>query len=99
VTSQNFLAVEFEGHRPHLQAVAYRMLARGRAIAARSVDALSAWAFGLIGFNRLNLHHSTANTASCWAAERTGYRLEGTLRQAIKHADGWHVHGRLRTDT
>jgi DNA-directed RNA polymerase specialized sigma24 family protein len=26
VTSQDFLAVEFEGNRPHLQAVAYRML-------------------------------------------------------------------------
>ena len=76
--------------------------ARGRAIAARSVDALSAWAFGRIGFNRLSIHHSTANTASCRVAERTGYRLEGTLRQAIRHADGWHdwhVHGRLRTDT
>ncbi|TCO47596.1 RimJ/RimL family protein N-acetyltransferase [Kribbella antiqua] len=75
--------------------------ARGRGIAARSVDALSAWAFGLIGFNRLNIQHSTANTASCRVAERTGYTLEGTLRQAIKHADGWHdwhVHGRLRTD-
>ena len=76
--------------------------ARGRAIAARSVEALSAWAFGQIGFNRLNIHHSTANTASCRVAERTGYMLEGTLRQAIKHADGWHdwhVHGRLHTDT
>ncbi|MGY4771892.1 GNAT family N-acetyltransferase [Kribbella sp. CWNU-51] len=76
--------------------------ARGRAIAARSVEALSAWAFGQIGFNRLNIHHSTSNTASCRVAERTGYRLEGTLRQAIKHADGWHdwhLHGRLRTDS
>lgn len=76
--------------------------ARGRSVAARSVDALSAWAFGVIGFNRLNIQHSTANTASCRVAERTEYRLEGTLRQAIKHADGWHdwhVHGRLRTDT
>lgn len=75
--------------------------ARGRAIAATSVVTVSAWAFGLIGFNRLNLHHSTANTASCRVAERTGYRLEGTLRQAVKHADGWHdwhVHGRLGTD-
>lgn len=75
--------------------------ARGRAIAATSVITVSAWAFGLIGFNRLNLHHSTANTASCRVAERTGYRLEGTLRQAVKHADGWHdwhVHGRLGTD-
>lgn len=76
--------------------------ARGRAVAARSVDALSAWAFGVIGFNRLSIHHSTANTASCRVAERTGYRLEGTLRQAIKHADGWHdwhLHGRLHSDS
>lgn len=76
--------------------------ARGRAIATRSVEALSAWAFGQIGFNRLDIHHSTANTASCRVAERTGYKLEGTLRQAVKHADGWHdwhLHGRLHTDT
>jgi [ribosomal protein S5]-alanine N-acetyltransferase len=76
--------------------------ARGKGTAARAVDALSAWAFGVIGFNRLDIHHSTANTASCRVAERTGYRHEGTLRQAIKHADGWHdwhLHGRLRTDT
>ena len=75
--------------------------ARGRATAARAVDILTAWAFGVIGFNRLDIHHSTANTASCRVAERTGYRYEGTLRQAIKHADGWHdwhLHGRLRTD-
>jgi RimJ/RimL family protein N-acetyltransferase len=75
--------------------------ARGRAIAAKSVEALSAWAFEVIGFNRLNIQHSTANTASCRVAESTGYRLEGTLRQAIKHADGWHdwhLHGRLCTD-
>ena len=76
--------------------------ARGRAIAAGSVNALSAWAFGLIGFNRLGIQHSTTNTASCRVAERTGFRVEGTLRRAIKHADGWHdwhIHGRLRTDT
>jgi RimJ/RimL family protein N-acetyltransferase len=75
--------------------------ARGRSIAARSVAALSAWAFESIGFNRLSIQHSTANTASCRVAERTGYRVEGTLRQAIKHADGWHdwhLHGRLRTE-
>jgi ribosomal-protein-alanine N-acetyltransferase len=75
--------------------------ARGRSIAARSVETLSAWAFELIGFNRLNIQHSSANTASCRVAERAGYRVEGMLRQAIKHADGWHdwhLHGRLRTD-
>ncbi|GAA1576308.1 GNAT family N-acetyltransferase [Kribbella hippodromi] len=75
--------------------------ARGRSVAVRSVNALSDWAFRTIGFNRLNVSHSTANTASCRVAERSGYRLEGTLRQAIKHADGWHnwhIHGRLHTD-
>lgn len=75
--------------------------ARGSAVAARAVDALSAWAFGVVGFNRLSIHHSVANAASCRVAQRSGYRLEGTLRQAIMHADGWHdwhVHGRLRAD-
>jgi len=76
--------------------------ARGRGVAAAAVDSLSAWAFGQAGFNRLNIHHSTANTASCRVATNAGYQLEGTLRQAIMHADGWHdwhVHGRLRTDS
>jgi RimJ/RimL family protein N-acetyltransferase len=76
--------------------------ARGRSLAARSVEALTVWAFEVIGFNRLNIQHSSVNTASCRVAERTGYRAEGTLRQAIKHADGWHdwhLHGRLRADT
>ena len=39
--------------------------ARGRSVAARSVDRLSSWAFKSIGFNRLNIQHSTVNTASC----------------------------------
>jgi RimJ/RimL family protein N-acetyltransferase len=75
--------------------------ARGQALAARSVKALSAWAFGQLGFHRLNISHSTANTASCRVAERTNYPLEGTLRQAIKHADGWHdwhLHGAVADD-
>jgi RimJ/RimL family protein N-acetyltransferase len=76
--------------------------ARGRRVAARAAQALSGWAFGSIGFNRLGIQHSTANVASCRVAARTGFLLEGTLRQAIKHADGWHdwhIHGRLRSDT
>ncbi|GAA1626427.1 GNAT family N-acetyltransferase [Kribbella alba] len=76
--------------------------ARGEGVAARAVQALTGWAFCTIGFNRLGIQHSTANVASCRVAARTGFLLEGTLRQAIKHADGWHdwhVHGRLRGDT
>jgi RimJ/RimL family protein N-acetyltransferase len=75
--------------------------ARGRGVATRSVAALSSWAFEVIGFNRLSIHHSARNVGSCRVAERGGYRLEGVQRQAIKHADGWHdwhLHGRLRTD-
>jgi RimJ/RimL family protein N-acetyltransferase len=75
--------------------------ARGRGIAGRAVQAMLAWAFDEIGFNRLELHHSTLNEASCRVAEKTGFATEGTLRQAIQHADGWHdwhIHGRLRTD-
>ncbi|MDX6263405.1 MAG: hypothetical protein QOH84_5093 [Kribbellaceae bacterium] len=75
--------------------------ARGRGIAGRAVQAMLAWAFDDIGFNRLELHHSTVNEASCRVAEKTGFAAEGTLRQAIQHADGWHdwhIHGRLRTD-
>lgn len=75
--------------------------ARGRALASRAVKALCQWAFAEIGFNRLNLHHSVLNEASCKVAGATGFAHEGTLRQAILHADGWHdwhVHGRVRSD-
>jgi RimJ/RimL family protein N-acetyltransferase len=75
--------------------------ARGRGIAARAVQAMCGWAFGEVGFNRLDIQHSTRNESSCKVAGKTGFALEGTLRQAIKHADGWHdwhVHGRIRSD-
>ncbi|GAA3560437.1 GNAT family N-acetyltransferase [Kribbella ginsengisoli] len=75
--------------------------ARGRGLAARAVAAMCGWAFGEVGLNRLENHHSTLNQASCRVAEMTGFPHEGTLRRAIKHADGWHdwhVHGRLSTD-
>jgi RimJ/RimL family protein N-acetyltransferase len=38
-----------------------------------------------------------ANTASCRVAGKAGFRLEGTLRSALLHTDGWHdmhLHGR-----
>ncbi|NEA35759.1 GNAT family N-acetyltransferase [Streptomyces sp. SID13031] len=75
--------------------------ARGRGLAARAVRSMQVWAFGELGFNRLDIQHSTRNEASCKVAGKTGFALEGTLRQAIQHADGWHdwhVHGRIRSD-
>jgi ribosomal-protein-alanine N-acetyltransferase len=75
--------------------------ARGAGTAASAVDALTRWAFGVVGFHRLFLQHSTANAASCRVADRAGCRYEGTLRRALRHADGWHdvhVHARLAED-
>jgi RimJ/RimL family protein N-acetyltransferase len=64
--------------------------ARGAGVAGRAVAALTRWAFGSVGFNRLTLMHAVANQASCRVAAKTGYRLEGELRRAMLHADGWH---------
>ncbi|MCS0601930.1 GNAT family N-acetyltransferase [Streptomyces sp. LP11] len=72
--------------------------ARGRGVAARAATALSRWALEEIGFHRLELHHSTANEASCKVAARAGFTLEGTRRSALLHPDGWHdmhLHARV----
>ncbi len=75
--------------------------ARGSGVAARAAHALTRWAFDVVRLHRISLEHSTANTASCRVAARLGLGLEGTLRGAARHADGWHdmhQHARLRTD-
>ncbi|MCA1713139.1 MAG: GNAT family N-acetyltransferase [Actinobacteria bacterium] len=74
--------------------------ARGTGVAPRAVQAVATWAFGL-GFHRLELGHSTANSASCRVAEKSGFRLECTRREQGMHADGWHdmhLHARLVGD-
>lgn len=71
--------------------------ARGRAVAPRAVAALTTWAFD-VGFHRLELTHSVANQPSCRVAAKTGYALEGTMRSAGLHFDGWHdmhLHARI----
>ncbi|PXX61595.1 RimJ/RimL family protein N-acetyltransferase [Nocardia tenerifensis] len=71
--------------------------ARGRAVTPRAIAAVTTWAFG-VGFHRLQLTHSVANKASCRVAAKLGYALEGTLRSAGLHVDGWHdmhLHGRI----
>jgi ribosomal-protein-alanine N-acetyltransferase len=76
--------------------------ARGAGVAARATRAMTAWAFGTLGLHRLMLQHSTANEASCRVAAVAGYRLEGVLRGAARHADGWHdmhLHARLAAGT
>jgi RimJ/RimL family protein N-acetyltransferase len=74
--------------------------ARGNGFATRALDAVSTWAMRELGLHRLWLMHSTANLRSCKVAVRAEYQPEGTLRQHLRHADGWHdmhVHGRIST--
>jgi RimJ/RimL family protein N-acetyltransferase len=74
--------------------------ARGRGVAPRAVEAVSGWAFSVLGLHRLELLHSVYNLASCRAAEKAGFVAEGTLRGQGRHTDGWHdmhLHGRVAT--
>ncbi|MDN3022247.1 GNAT family N-acetyltransferase [Streptomyces sp. S.PB5] len=75
--------------------------ARGQGVAARATTALTRWALDDIGFHRLELWHAVGNEASCRVAAKTGYALEGTLRSAVLHPDGWHdmhLHARVQGD-
>lgn len=72
--------------------------ARGRQVAPRALLAITEWFFTEVGLHRIELAHSTRNTASCRVAVKAGYAYEGTRRQATLHADGWHdmhLHARV----
>jgi ribosomal-protein-alanine N-acetyltransferase len=74
---------------------------RGRRVAPRALAALTAWALGSLGLQRIELRHATANAASCQVATLAGYAAEGVSRRAVLHPDGWHdmhIHARLCTD-
>ncbi len=64
--------------------------ARGGGIVVEAVQRVSRWALEDLGLHRLRLCHSVANPASCRVAAKAGYTLEGTMRSALLHADGWH---------
>ncbi|NXY94268.1 GNAT family N-acetyltransferase [Streptomyces sp. BR123] len=74
---------------------------RGRGAMVDAVARVSRWALEDLGLHRLRITHSVANAASCAVATRTGFALEGTLRSALLHADGWHdehLHARVQGD-
>ncbi len=85
-------------------AVGYRTApwARSRGVATTSLGAVTRWAFGALGLDRIELPHDPANRASCRVAEKAGYLLEGTLRMSYRLGDGRrvdeHLHARLATD-
>ncbi|MER7946428.1 GNAT family N-acetyltransferase [Streptomyces sp. NPDC096079] len=64
--------------------------ARGAGVTVEATRRVSAWALNDLGLHRLRLCHSVANPASCRVAVKAGFSLEGTMRSALLHADGWH---------
>ncbi|MFE5736149.1 GNAT family N-acetyltransferase [Streptomyces celluloflavus] len=75
--------------------------ARGTGAMSDAVLRVSRWALDDLGLHRLRLTHSVANPASCRVAAKAGFTLEGTMRSALLHADGWHdehLHARIRGD-
>jgi len=83
--------------------VTYWMLpeARGRGLAPLALGAVADWAFEEAGFHRLELDHSTRNSASCRVAVKAAFAAEGTKRAQALHLDGWHdmhAHGLLTDD-
>jgi len=74
---------------------------RGRGIAGRSLDLLTRWCLDELALERLELHIDPANAGSIKVAERSGYRLEGVLRN-VHLKDGLRsdvaVWSRLRSD-
>lgn len=74
-----------------------RAFARGRSVAPRALCLVTEWAFA-VGLHRVELEHSTLNPASCHVARKAGFDAEGTRRESVLHADGWHdmhVHARI----
>ncbi|MEV7502446.1 GNAT family N-acetyltransferase [Streptomyces sp. NPDC093018] len=75
--------------------------ARGAGLAHAATRRLARWSLDDLGLHRLRLCHSTANPASCRVAEKAGFTFEGTMRDALLHADGWHdqhLHARVAGD-
>lgn len=53
----------------------------GQGYAAEAISAVSAWAFGVLGLNKLSASMYAPNRGSARAFERAGYRREGLRRR------------------
>ena len=83
--------------------LSYWMLpaARGGGLARRAATTATGWAFAELGLHRVWLVHALANVRACAVASGAGFRVEGTLRGALRTPRGWqdaHLHARLATD-
>ncbi|MDK9498743.1 GNAT family N-acetyltransferase [Streptomyces katrae] len=74
---------------------------RGRGYVAEAVAGVARWLFTEVGAGRLEWRAAVGNAASRAAAEKAGFRFEGTLRGALDHRgtlrDCW-VAGLLPSD-
>ncbi|MEV0428074.1 GNAT family N-acetyltransferase [Micromonospora sp. NPDC050495] len=73
--------------------------ARGRGVAPRAVDAVSAWAFARFaaaGLTRLELLHQVDNPASCRVAQKSGYAFVEVLPARPPFPRDGHRHVRHR---
>ncbi|MEU3369098.1 GNAT family N-acetyltransferase [Streptomyces sp. NPDC006660] len=71
--------------------------ARGRGVAPRAVETLSAWAFDSYaaeGLHRLELIHQEDNPASCRVAEKAGYHFDRILPATPPYPRDGHLHVR-----
>ena len=95
---------QVDRHRQRTASIGYRTApwARGQGVATAGVGAVTRWAFGALGIERIALPHSVDNVASCRVAEKCGYLAEGVTRAAYREPDGSrddeHLHARLSTD-
>ncbi|WP_309227188.1 GNAT family N-acetyltransferase [Micromonospora thermarum] len=67
--------------------------ARGRGHMPAALSALAAWGFTTLGLARIEWRANVGNTASRRAAEKAGFRVEGTARAGLNHrgarTDAW----------
>ncbi|MCW2666977.1 MAG: family N-acetyltransferase [Frankiales bacterium] len=75
--------------------------ARGQGVVGEAVGAVSRWAFGALGLQRLSWEAEVGNWPSRAVAERAGFTVEGVRRRAMRHrgelVDCW-AGGLLATD-
>lgn len=62
--------------------------ARHKGYMQEALQAVVRYLLESVGFHRIVLNILSKNTASSHLAERAGFLLEGTLRDAYRHADG-----------
>ena len=63
---------------------------RGAGLATRAAGRVAKHAFDSLGLHRLEIRCAAGNQASRTVAERLGFALEGTLRDARRLGDGFH---------